>query len=122
MFTPGDENEWRNGLPADSGRPEGGMTMSSPTPAREGSELDRVLLQRMVADLTVKFDGVLAPETVERCVKDSYESVASTARIRTYLVPTAGHLARNRLTELARSADSSGVPEGRPAPADPTRP
>lgn len=100
--------------------------MTNPT-AEQAADRDRVLLQRTAAELTRKYDGTLPADLVEDCLNEAYETVASTARIRIYLVATATRLARNKLIALAQAtndltadhAHSRGVPSSAdPYPRD----
>ncbi|MHA7175827.1 arsenate reductase ArsC [Arthrobacter sp. Sr24] len=74
---------------------------------------DTAVLERISADLTLKFTGIFAAETVERYVFESYTALARTARIRTYLASTTARFAADRLKALAQSkgAIAQDVPE-----------
>lgn len=78
--------------------------MTTPT-AEQVGDRDRVLLQRTAAELARKYGGTLPADLVERCLDEAYETVASTARIRIYLVATATRLARDKLNALARATN-----------------
>lgn len=78
--------------------------MSNPT-AEQGADRDRALLQRTAAELTRKFSGKLPADLVEHCLNEAYDTIASTASIRIYLVATATRLARNKLTALAQATN-----------------
>ncbi|WP_043501261.1 low molecular weight phosphatase family protein [Georgenia sp. SUBG003] len=60
-------------------------------------------LRGVVADLTRRYDGTLAPETVERTVMESYTALARTAKVTTHLPVLAAHFATERLAALARA-------------------
>lgn len=74
---------------------------------------DTAVLERISEDLTRKFTGIFAAETVERYVFESYTALARTSRIRTYLASTTARFAADRLKALAQSkgAISHDVPE-----------
>ncbi|MER6062661.1 arsenate reductase ArsC [Streptomyces sp. NPDC001792] len=65
-----------------------------------------------IARLAVRYRGHFSPETIQRLVTDSYERLAEHARVRTYLVVLAEHLATERLDALAhvQGAPGSGLP------------
>lgn len=65
--------------------------------------MDTHVLQRTAAHLARRYEGIFSPETVERCVFESYATLSRTARIRTYLASTAGHFADDRLRALGQS-------------------
>lgn len=69
-------------------------------------------LQAAIHNLDRTFRGVFGPETIAECVHDSYEALAATATVRTWLPVQAERLARDRLSAAARTANptSSGVP------------
>lgn len=69
------------------------------------------VLARPIAVLADEFVGVFAPETVERCVHDSYRRLAGRATVATYLPLLAQRFARERL-HAARRAPSSMTPGG----------
>jgi arsenate reductase len=74
---------------------------------------DTAILGRISEDLTQKFTGIFAAETVERYVFESYTALARTSRIRTYLASTTARFAADRLKALAQStgAIAHDVPE-----------
>lgn len=74
---------------------------------------DTAVLERISEDLTRKFTGIFAAETVERYVFESYTAPARTSRIRTYLASTTARFAADRLKALAQSkgAIAHDVPE-----------
>ncbi|WP_104108475.1 three-helix bundle dimerization domain-containing protein [Arthrobacter sp. N199823] len=74
---------------------------------------DTAVLERISEDLTQKFTGIFAAETVERYVFESYTALARTSRIRTYLASTTARFAADRLRALAQAkgAIAHDVPE-----------
>lgn len=74
---------------------------------------DTAVLERISEDLTWKFTGIFAAESVERYVFESYTALARTSRIRTYLASTTARCAADRLKALAQSkgAIAHDVPE-----------
>ncbi|MHA7306486.1 arsenate reductase ArsC [Arthrobacter sp. TMN-49] len=68
-----------------------------------GLKDDTPVLERISAELTEKFTGVFAAETVERYVFESYTALARTSRIHTYLAATTARFAADRLKALAQS-------------------
>lgn len=74
---------------------------------------DTAVLGRISDDLTQKFAGIFAAETVERYVFESYTALARTSRIRTYLAAATARFAADRLRALAQSkgAIAHDVPE-----------
>jgi len=74
------------------------VTDIEPRPAPLPSALDRV-----VDDLMREHEGILARETVSRLVAESYDALAATSRIHTYLPILAERFARERLRSLARA-------------------
>jgi hypothetical protein len=79
--------------------------MSDPS-ADVSARREEVLLQRTTSELMRKFAGRLPEDVIENCVLEAYESVARGAKVRMYLVATAGRLARDRLAALARDAEA----------------
>ncbi|MGE0139927.1 MAG: arsenate reductase ArsC [Ilumatobacteraceae bacterium] len=67
------------------------------------------VLQRSSSRLAEEFIGVFAPETVDRCVGDSYRHLAASATVATYLPLLAQRFARERLQAAARAADRARV-------------
>ena len=65
--------------------------------------MDTHVLQRTAEHLAEKYTGKFSPETVERCVFESYTTLSRTARVRTYLASTATHFADTRLRALAQA-------------------
>lgn len=73
---------------------------------------DDPVLGRIAAELTGRFTGVFAAETVERYVFESYAALARTSKISHYLVPRTQRFATERLTALAQAKGViRGVPE-----------
>ncbi len=70
-------------------------------------------LHRLADQLSTRFSGVFARETVDRYVFESYTALARTARVTAHLPILTGRFATERLTALAQStgALSSDVPE-----------
>jgi protein-tyrosine-phosphatase len=60
-------------------------------------------LNRAASVLAAEFIGVFAPETVERCVRDSYRQLAEQATVPTFLPLLAQRFARERLLAARRS-------------------
>lgn len=71
------------------------------------------VLHRISDDLTSKFTGIFAAETVERYVFESYTALARTSRIHAHLAATTARFAADRLKALAQStgAIAHDVPE-----------
>jgi ArsR family transcriptional regulator len=67
--------------------------------------LNSAVLERVSADLSRRFIGVFAPETVSRYVQESYELLAERARIKRYLPSLTARFAADRLTALARQTE-----------------
>jgi arsenate reductase (thioredoxin) len=105
-------------------RPEGRVVWYSIVPG----ELDRVselmqdadeitlnsaVLDRVAADLSSRFTGVFAAETVTRYVRESYSLLAERARIKRYLPSLTSRFAADRLSALARENERSigDIPE-----------
>jgi len=65
-------------------------------------EHDRQVLTNSAASIAARFDGVFATETIERLLHESYDLLAATARINTYLPLLAERFATDRLRSLAR--------------------
>ncbi|WP_026554687.1 arsenate reductase/protein-tyrosine-phosphatase family protein [Arthrobacter sp. 35W] len=78
-----------------------------------GLDDDTAVLHRISEDLTTKFTGIFAAETVERYVFESYTALARTSRIHTYLAATTARFAADRLKALAQAkgAIAHDVPE-----------
>ncbi|MFC7375012.1 MULTISPECIES: arsenate reductase ArsC [unclassified Brachybacterium] len=71
------------------------------------------VLHTITEQLSDRFTGVFAPETVERYVFESYATLARTAKISSHLPVLTEHFARDRLTALAQSKGAAAheVPE-----------
>lgn len=63
-------------------------------------------LAREAARLVERFHGVFSQQTVERHVFETYMELERTARVRTHLLPLAGHQAAQRLEALAAAGQS----------------
>jgi arsenate reductase (thioredoxin) len=59
------------------------------------------VLRRIADDLSFRFRGTFSPETVDRYVRESYELLATKARITKYLPSLTGRFAADRLRALA---------------------
>ena len=70
-------------------------------------------LDRVVADLAYRYDGVLDREDVAEVVAESYALLSSQAGVTEFLPVLTARFARDRLADLARSAGlaPSGTPE-----------
>lgn len=71
------------------------------------------MLSNAAKQLAAKFDGIFAVETVERLLHESYDLLAATARVSTYLPLLTERVAAERLRSLARNQGAivSDVPE-----------
>lgn len=69
------------------------------------------VLERIAADLAMRFAGVFSPETVTGVVDESYRLLAEQARITRYLPSLTSRFAAERLAALARAKTA---PEGPP--------
>lgn len=74
---------------------------------------DTPILHRISEELTEKFTGIFAAETVERYVFESYTALARTSKIHSFLAATTARFAADRLRALAQSkgAIAHDVPE-----------
>lgn len=74
---------------------------------------DTSILHRLSEELTEKFTGIFAAETVERYVFESYTALARTSKIHSFLAATTARFAADRLRALAQSkgAIAHDVPE-----------
>ena len=65
------------------------------------------------ARLAAEFTGVFSRETVAELLRDSFDRLEATAKVRTYLELFAERFARERLAAVAQSqrGESGGVPE-----------
>lgn len=61
------------------------------------------VLERIAADLTIRFTGIFSPETVTEYVHGSYTLLADRARITRYLPSLTARFAADRLRALARA-------------------
>ncbi len=75
--------------------------------------LNSAVLERVAADLSVRFVGLFAPETVSRYVRESYQLLAERARIKRYLPSLTSRFAADRLSALARETERTidDIPE-----------
>lgn len=76
-------------------------------------EHDRDVLSRAATQLAATYDGVFASETIERLLHESYDLLAATSKITTYLPLLAERFAADRLRSLARTQGAivSDTPE-----------
>ena len=76
-------------------------------------EHDLEILSHAARQMADRFAGTFAPETIERCLHESYDALAATSNITAFLPVLAERFARDRLTALARvqGAIVSDVPE-----------
>lgn len=76
-------------------------------------EHDREILSDSAKQLAERFHGVFATETIERLLHESYDLLAATSKISTYLPLLTERFAADRLRALARSQGAvvSEVPE-----------
>jgi ArsR family transcriptional regulator len=72
----------------------------------ESDTIAPALLQRIAADLSVRFAGVFSAETVHQYVVESYRLLADRARITRYLPSLTARFAADRLRSLA---DADGL-------------
>jgi protein-tyrosine-phosphatase len=84
------------------GHEENGMTVEN-----------RVAITGIVNRLTPEFEGVFAPETLQRWVEESWSHLAASASIDAFMPVLSERFARERLRARARSQGitDSGVPE-----------
>jgi arsenate reductase (thioredoxin) len=70
-------------------------------------------LEQITQDLARRYAECFSPETVRKCVEESYDLLASSARVRLHLVPLASNFARDRLASLAKAEGltTSEVPQ-----------
>jgi len=64
---------------------------------------DREVLSRSADRLAARYEGVFAAETIERLLHESYDLLAATSKITTYLPLLAESFAGERLRSLART-------------------
>lgn len=65
-------------------------------------------LHRLADDLTARFTGIFARETIDRYVFESYTALARTATVTAHLLVLAGRFATERLTALAQAKGAIG--------------
>ncbi|WP_040492836.1 arsenate reductase ArsC [Ilumatobacter nonamiensis] len=70
------------------------------------------LMNGAVERLQLKFEGLFNSETIERCVEDSRQKLASEATISMWLPVLIERLTNDRLTGLARLESSAGARPG----------
>ncbi|TFD54582.1 arsenate reductase ArsC [Cryobacterium frigoriphilum] len=89
------------------------MTDFSTRKAQPGLSFPEESLKRLAHELTTRFDGVFAGETVERYVLESYTALLRTSKVKAHLTSRTAHFAGERLTALAQAkgAVASPVPE-----------
>jgi arsenate reductase len=70
-------------------------------------------LDRVVKDLSYRYDGVFSEETVDRYVHESYDSLKAHSKVDAFLPLLTEKYARDRLAALARAEGklASGTPE-----------
>ncbi|GAB2731382.1 arsenate reductase ArsC [Nocardioides pakistanensis] len=70
-------------------------------------------MEQVTRDLAHYYADCFGLETVRRCVEESYDLLASTARVRAHLVPLTSNFARDRLASLAKAEGltTSEVPQ-----------
>lgn len=71
------------------------------------------VLERVIRELTDRFDGIFAAETVRRFVTDSHTSLVATSTVSAHLPVLTARFATDRLTALgqAQGLITTGVPE-----------
>ena len=76
-------------------------------------EHDREVLSTSARTLAAEFEGIFAVETIERLLHESYDMLAATAKVATYLPLLTERFAADRLRALARTqgAIMSDLPE-----------
>jgi protein-tyrosine-phosphatase len=76
-------------------------------------EHDHEVLSRSAADLGRRFAGTFATETIERLLHESYDLLAATSKVPTYLPLLAERFAADRLRAIARTQGAivSDTPE-----------
>ncbi|WP_407319587.1 ArsR family transcriptional regulator [Isoptericola halotolerans] len=90
----------------------GGATLAVPTAKHPGpvDPTDHArLLARITSDLSEDYAHVLAPETVARFVADSYDLLASRARVRQHLPALTARFASERLAALVAPVGSGAL-------------
>lgn len=89
-------------------RPEQADRVSEVLNGSKATALAEGVLDRVAADLSDRFAGVFAPETVERYVQESYALLAENAKVTRYLPSLASRFAADRLSALAK-VESGGL-------------
>lgn len=76
-------------------------------------EHDHEVLTNSARTLAAKFEGIFAVETIERLLHESYDMLAATAKVSTYLPLLTERFAADRLRALARTQGAivSDLPE-----------
>jgi protein-tyrosine-phosphatase len=76
-------------------------------------EHDRETLSRAAHDLAAAFEGVFGRETIERYLHESYDMLAATSKVSSFVPLLAERFARDRLRDLAKTQGAivSDVPE-----------
>jgi protein-tyrosine-phosphatase len=89
------------------------MTDFSTQKALPGLSFPEESLKRLSHELTSRFDGVFAGETVERYVLESYTALLRTSTVKAHLTSRTAHFTGERLTALAQAkgAVASTIPE-----------
>ena len=77
------------------------------------TQAERMRLHSAARDLHTEFRGIFGQETIESLLFDSYDELASTATVTTWLVIGAERFARQRLQALAHA--ESMAKDKRPA-------
>lgn len=60
-------------------------------------------LEHVAQDLARRYVDCFSAETVERCVRESYDLLAQNAKVRVHLIPLAARFAADRLASLAKA-------------------
>jgi ArsR family transcriptional regulator len=89
-------------------RPEQADRVAEVLNGSHATALAEGVLERVAADLSDRFAGVFAPETVERYVQESYALLAENAKVTRYLPSLASRFAADRLSALAK-VESGGL-------------
>lgn len=76
-------------------------TSTKPAAPLHGLVSDTQVLQSIATQLSGRFAGIFAAETVERYVFESYTALARSAKVKTHLVTLTERFASDRLTALA---------------------
>ncbi|MEV6820687.1 metalloregulator ArsR/SmtB family transcription factor [Nocardiopsis dassonvillei] len=84
-------------------RQPGETARREPSPAPLPGVLDpHDLLARVQERLTVRFTGIFSPETVRRCLTDSYEKLSHSAAVTAHLPVLTERFAAERLSSIAQ--------------------